>query len=183
MKESEYTALFAKKIRARGWQFTESSKQENMFHHIDGYVTVYNGTKAISTFSVELKGDKYRSRRLNGRKDCLCQYIEFINVNGDIGWLFGRSHYIVVLSEDQDKFYMIPRTDMIKFSEKLFGINFSNKTSVDLIKQELDSLPKDMWVNSSENSHHKLFTRESRNDVVTQISMDEVASLSQIILS
>jgi hypothetical protein len=176
--EESYTSIFEKSVRKKGWTFERATPREDMFDHVDGYVTIYNGKRPVTRFSVDLKGTKYISKRHRGNPNCLCQFIEFINVNGDKGWLFGKSQYIAVLDESEERFYMIPRKVMIKFCEKLFNIRL-NKKFTEIVK-DLKSL--DLFVDASEKAHHKLFQRVSRSDLVTQISMEEVRSMAILII-
>ena len=177
MREREYTELFERLCRAKGWTFKRSTKNDDMRNHVDGYVTIYNGNRAVRTFSVDLKGDKYNSRRNNGVKDCLCQYVEFLNVNGDKGWLFGKAEYIAVLNEDLNGFYLISRVDIITFCEKLFSVDLSG--TIGEIRHCLDDL--NCWTESVEMSMHKLYRRHDRPDeIVTQIDYNDIQILCKI---
>jgi hypothetical protein len=181
MKEREYTDIFENLCRAKGWSFKRSSKHEDMKLHIDGFVTIYNKGRAVRTFSVDLKGDKYTSRANNGIKDCLCQYIEFLNVQGDRGWLFGKAEYIACLNENQDGFYLIPMKDLIGFCEDLFCVSLKGKVSE--IGRLLTSVgcEKNLWTSNVECAMHKLYHRRDRLDeIVTQINMDDIKGLSKM---
>ena len=108
----------------------------------------------------------------------MCQYIEFMNVRGDKGWLFGKSEYIAILNETEDKFYLIERKALIAFCEDLFGVKLTG--SVEEIEKKLFGVDK--WVKRSDQSHHKLYRRWKRQDIVTQIDMNDVRSMCKIIL-
>ncbi len=177
-KERKYTDLFEALLRNRGWIFKEPTKREDMFDHIDGHVTVCYRGKACNSFTVDLKGTKYTSRANEGNPDCMCQYIEFMTVRGDKGWLFGKSEYIAILDECEERFYLIKRTDLIAFCEKVFQVNLRKK----FIKIVEDLAYLDCWVTSATEAHHKLYRRRGRSDIVTQISMDDVKSLAKIII-
>jgi len=179
MKEREYTELFRSKLKAKGWHFRDASADEDMHHHIDGHVTILNKGRAVAGFSIDLKGDKYTSRANNGDKACLCQYVEFLNVNGDKGWLLGSADYIGVLNEDQDGFYLVKMKDLREFCEKLFEVDLS--CSVEEISRTFTTVgcEKNLWVSNVECAMHKLYHRHDRLDeIVTQISMDDIKALA-----
>jgi hypothetical protein len=180
MKEREYTSLFENKLKAKGWTFKAATANQDMKDHVDGFVTMYNNGAAVRTFAVDLKGDKYNSRRNNGKRECLCQYIEFLNVNGDKGWLFGKAEYIACLNEEQDGFYLVPMKRLRKFCEELFGISLDGK--LEDVRRRLNSVgcEKNLWTCNVEYAIHKLYHRRDRLDeCVTQISMDDIKTLKQ----
>lgn len=181
MKERQYTELFENLLRAKGWTFRKATKHEDMKDHIDGYVTICDRGRAMATFSVDLKGDKYTSRANNGRMDCLCQYIEFLNVNGDKGWLFGKADMIAVLNEEMDGFYLIKMKALRKFCEELFSVDLNR--SVNDIARTLTTVgcERNLWTSNVECAMHKLYHRRDRLDeIVTQISMDDIKSLCKM---
>jgi hypothetical protein len=176
-KEKEYTKLFESLVRSKGWEFRPSTKHEDMHEHVDCHVTIMNGSTAVRSISIDLKGRKFNSRQNEGKIDCLCQYIEFMNVRGDRGWLFGKSEYIAILNETEDQFYLIKRKALITFCEDLFGVKLNG--NIKEVERKLFEL-KDRWVNKSYQSHHKLYRRYGREDIVTQIDMSDVQSLCKI---
>jgi hypothetical protein len=145
-----------------------------MFDHIDCHVTIMNGSQAVRSLSIDLKGTKYNSRKNEGESDCKCQYIEFLNVRGSKGWLFGKADYIAI--EEEDKFLLIKRNDLIEFCEELFKVSL--KGTIEEIETKL--LKVNAWVKRSDQSHHKLYRRWKRQDIVTQINMADVKSLAKI---
>jgi hypothetical protein len=175
LKEKQYTKLFVDLLEKRGWKFRESTTHEDMHEHIDGHVTVCDDKgKAICRFSVDLKGDKYTSRRNEGIEQYLCQYVEFLNVRGSKGWLFGKADYIVILNEEQNGFYVVARQKIIKFCEELFKVNLEGSASH--IRHELND--RHCWTESVECAMHKLYRRYNRPDeAVCQINMDDIKSL------
>lgn len=178
MKEAEYTALFKKMVEAKGWIFEKSSKDTDMHQHIDCYVTVTSQGRAVRTIAVELKGDKYNHRRNSGIKDCLCQYVEFFNVNGDRGWLFGDAEFIVILNEECNGFYWVERTTLISVIEKMLGFKLSG--SLTDVRRRLDSIgcERSLWVGAGatpEGRMHRLYRRSDRPDeCVYQINYADV---------
>jgi len=178
-KEQDYTQLFEKRVRQRGWEFRESTRQEDMHQHIDCHVTITDRGKAVRSFSVDLKGIKYNSRSNEGIRECMCQYIEFLNVRGNNGWLFGNADYIAILDENGEKFYVVSRIDLINFCERLFDIRLNG--SIEQIESRLLALT-DKWVKRADQAHHKLYRRHSRKDIITQINMADVHAITKFTL-
>lgn len=173
-REPEYTKNFQTIIRNKGWKFRQATKSEDMYDHIDCHVTIMNGSQPVRSLSIDLKGTKYNSRKNEGIDDYKCQYIEFLNVRGAKGWLFGKADYIAI--EEDDKFLLIKRSDLIRFCEKLFGVALNG--NIEEIESKL--LNVNAWVKRSDQSHHKLYRRWKRQDIVTQINMADVKSLAKI---
>jgi hypothetical protein len=169
-REKAYTKMFREKIEARGWIYKKSTRDEDMYDHVDCHVSVIDNGRIVRQLKVELKGKKYTSRGNEGNPQEECQYIEFMNVRGDKGWLFGEAHYIAI--EGDKKFYFIERTDLIKFSEELFKVNLNQ--SIEKIEEDLS-----MHIWSSRPTIHKIYRRQGRQDLVTQISIEEVKSLAK----
>lgn len=172
LNEEKYTKLFKKIIERRGWKFTPSSADEDMFDHIDGRIHIIDRGHVVEILTVDLKGHKFRSRNSN----VLCQYIEFMNVRGEKGWLFGKSDIIAVLSEDEKEFYVIYMEDLKEFCANLFGICL--ECTLTEIEGQLQLL--DCWVDSPEKAYHKLYRRRKLKDIVTQITMSDVKKLARM---
>ena len=170
-RENTYTKAFRKKVEARGWIYEKSTANEDKYDHVDCHVSIMDKGKIVRQIKIDLKGKKYTSQANEGNESERCQYIEFINVGGNKGWVLGEAHYIAIEGGDE-KFYFIERTDMIKFSEKLFNVNLNQ--SIEKIEEELST---HMWV--ARPTFHKLYRRKNRRDLVTLISLEDVKSLTK----
>jgi len=73
---------FAKQISSWG-EISQSSEQEDMFEHWDIKLQTKFDVKAVK-----------RVRTAEGEPDDNIHYVEFINVNGELGWLYGKADYI-----------------------------------------------------------------------------------------
>ena len=82
-----------------------SSKEDNMFGHIDFFV---DGE------GYDVKGEKRMDRKVNDDDDTI--WIESVNVRGDKGWLFGKAKYIAFLVKNE--FWIINREDLVTYIEK-----------------------------------------------------------------
>ena len=170
-RENTYTKAFRKKVEARGWIYKKSTSNEDMYDHVDCHVSILDDKKRIvRQIRIDLKGKKYTNQANEGNESERCQYIEFMNVRGNKGWLLGKAHYIVI--EGDEKFYFVERSDMIKFSEELFKVNLNQ--SVEKIEEDLST---HMW--ASRPTFHKLYRRKNRRDLVTLISIEDVKSLTK----
>ena len=101
----EAEELFRNVMLSQGRDVKMSSKDENMFDHIDLYV---DGE------SYDVKGTKRFDRKYNDRDDTI--WIESTNVKGDKGWLFGKAKYIAFLVRDE--FWVLPRVKLVDYIEK-----------------------------------------------------------------
>jgi len=172
LNEDQYTKIFEKSLNRRGWKFSPSSVEEDMFDHIDGRIHIYDKGTPVRTLTVDLKGHKFRSKH----SKTLCQYIEFMNVRGQKGWLYGKADVIAILSEDEKTFYLIFRKDLIRFCQDLFGVN--GLENFDGVEDRLLKLK--CWVNRPDAATHKLYRRKRLKDIVTQITMKDVKELAKI---
>jgi hypothetical protein len=172
-EEKAYTKKFKKIIEERGWIYIKSTDDEDRYDHFDCHVCIIENGFIVRKLKIELKGRKYSSKGNRGIPKEERQYIEFMNVSGEIGWLFGEADYIAV-EGDGEMFYIIDRQDMIKFSEKLFKVDLSK--SISNIEKQFSRYT---WVHKP--THHELYRRYKRKDLVTMISMDEVKSLAKCI--
>jgi len=169
-REKDYTKAFKEKIESRGWIFKKASREEDMYDHVDCHVLVRDMGRIVRTWKIDLKGRKYNCRANEGNPQHLCQYVEFLNVRGDKGWLFGEADYIVV--EGEGKFHFIEREVLIAYCESIFHVSL-NQSLVDIEKD----LSKHSWTNRPE--LHKLYRRLDRKDLVTLISMENIQSLTK----
>ena len=99
-KGREGETLFAACCSSRGLKFIKSTKNEDMYSHIDGYAT--DGSVSIA---VDVKGAKER----------VC--LEFKNVRGNDGWLYGKASQIAFLSPDKTYFLLVPRVVLMTYAE------------------------------------------------------------------
>ena len=121
-------------------------KWENMQKHIDKYVTE-NG----ETWSVDIKARKKTSRSNSQAQDDWI-WIEFQNVRGNAGWLYGEADRIAF--ETQDDFIVVDRSSLIDYVEDV----------VDMGKS----------VKYSSQAQYKTYRRAGRNDLLTMVELSEI---------
>jgi len=100
-REGEKTEKeFSDLMILRGNKCHKSSREEDIFQHIDFFVNGYG---------VDVKGNRHL--------DCI--WMELQNVNGDKGWLKGEAKYIVFDIKELDSFCVFRRIDLLIFCESI----------------------------------------------------------------
>lgn len=143
-------ASFYQAAKSVGWHIEDAPKQDQ-FKHIDYYVETTNGSK----ISFEVKSRKKIKRSDNNLNDEYL-WIEFKNVQGNRGWLYGKADCIAF--ERENDFLIVNRKSLARLCEKL----------CDLTKINTDvSLPL-----------YTGYQRKGRNDLVSLIKISDI--LNQI---
>tara|TARA_Y100001963_G_C6659124_1_gene389561 strand:- start:57 stop:575 length:519 start_codon:yes stop_codon:yes gene_type:complete len=139
--------LFVKAAEGRGYEARKSSAKEDIWSHIDYYITNKQGD--VKSFDV--KSRKRTSRRDNDFNDEWV-WVEFKNVRGYRGWLKGKADFISF--ETQDTFLSVRRKELLELCEKL--VNLQDKVS------------------DSRLAKYKAYTRHGRKDVLSLIKMKDI---------
>ena len=134
---------FRIEAKNKGYLVTKSTDQEDMFKHIDFFLE-----KDGKNISVDVKARK-RATRASWDFDDEYTWVEFQNVRGHRGWLYGDANYIVF--ERKDDYIFIDRERLLKFS--------------------LDAV-NDIYVDSPREAIYKKYQRYQRDDVVSRIKLD-----------
>lgn len=130
-----------------GMSIKQSSKQEE-FDHIDFHVS-----KDAVKFSVEVKSRKKIKRNDDKVNDDLV-WIEFKNVRGMRGWLYGRAD--AVAFEREDHFVIVDRKLLARLCERLCDLTKMNTD----IKMPL----------------YTGYQRRDRKDVLSLVKMSDITS-------
>lgn len=141
--------LFLNVLVSKGLKVRKATKAEQ-YQHID-YIAVKDKTRI--TFDV--KGIK-KINRYSDVFDYENLWVEFKNVVGKDGWLYGKSDCIAV--ERKEDFLVIPRVQLKTLCEKL-----------------VDQKQK---VYSSKEALYKIYTREGRKDKISMIKISDVLQLN-----
>ena len=123
-----------------GYVARKSSKEDDIYKHIDFYIHRTNGTVS----SVDVKGGNFPNSI----------WVEFKNVHGNTGWMYGEAEYIAFEMKEVDGFCMINRLDLLSYCKKNVEPTF-----VDI-----------------SNSYKKLYQRKDRKDVLTKIWLTDLES-------
>lgn len=90
--------IFRKVAGLQGWNIKKSSDNVDMFDHIDYYVEIPNILdKSPYNISIDIKSAKKFMINPFLILENEWIWIEFKNVNGKEGWLYGKADYIVHL--------------------------------------------------------------------------------------
>jgi hypothetical protein len=126
-----------------------STEQEDMFDHIDVYV---------EDMSVDVKGLK-KTNRDDETVDPDIHWIEFQNVNGDKGWLYGKATHIAF--ELLDSYLIIDRNVLYEFcKEKIVDRKIKNTKGL-----------------------YTLYRRKGRQDVLSIVLTEDLLKLPHRILN
>jgi hypothetical protein len=109
MTGQEVEALFLQRCKDKGYDISSSSKEENMFQHIDFIVN-------------EVTYDVKAEKRLNRRDEATCPdliWLEMRNVNGDTGWLCSEVQKIAFCR--MGKFFVVDRQKLLDFTREYVG--------------------------------------------------------------
>lgn len=137
---------FKRLANRKGFIAKDSTEKQDMFQHIDLFLFKDN-----KTFSFDIKAMK----KIN-RYDCSAQdkmvYVEFKNVLGNPGWLYGQAQFIVF--ETESTFEIVHRKSLAKYCEKVVNI-----------KQR---------VSRASEALYKVYTRDGRKDLISLIELDKI---------
>ena len=138
--------LFDQIAESKSLEIKNAKRRENIHKHIDKYVTDETGT-----WSVDIKARK-KTRRSDDNAQDDWIWIEFQNVRGNAGWLYGEADHIAF--ETQDNFVIVNRDSLIKYVEG----------AVDMGKS----------VKYSGEAKYKTYRRANRNDLLTMVELSEI---------
>lgn len=125
-----------------------ATKYEELIYHYD-YVLQIILNNEFKYFRIEVKSMK--SRKRGEKQDPNIIFLEYKNIDGGLGWLYGSSDYIAF---EQDKFFILfPRVDLVKFAE---------------IKRKTIKIVKNSGIVNT------LYSRKNRKDLVGCFSLNEI---------
>ena len=143
-------------IESFGLLVRSASFKENVHQHIDFFITGNKNSESLDRFhfSVDVKARKRKSRS-SDEYDEEYTWIEFKNVKGKKGWVYGDADKIAF--EIEDGFLMVDREELVKWCEK----------KVDFKKS----------VSNPYSAIYKVYTRKGRDDLITRIKTDDIRGL------
>ena len=148
---------FKRIIESFGLLVREASFKENVHQHIDFFIKGNKNSETLDRFqfSVDVKARKRKSRS-SDEYDDEYTWVEFKNVQGKKGWLYGEADKIAF--EVDEGFLMVDRGELVKWCEE----------KVDFKKS----------VQNPYAAIYKVYTRKGRNDLITRIKTEDIRSLS-----
>lgn len=139
--------LFDQIAESKSLEIKNAKRRENIQKHIDKHLIEENG----QGWSVDIKARKKASRSDSKAQDEWI-WIEFQNVRGNAGWLYGEADRIAF--ETQDDFIIVDRNSLIDYVENV----------VDMGKS----------VKYSSQAKYKTYRRAGRNDLLTMVELSEI---------
>ncbi len=125
-----------------------ATKYEEIFYHYD-YVMQVRKKNKHEYFRIEVKSMK--SKKRGQKQDPNIIFLEYKNIDGGMGWLYGNADYIAF---EQYKFFILfPRLDLLKFAE---------------MKRKKIKTAKDSGIINT------LYSRKNRKDLIGCFSLSEI---------
>lgn len=149
---------FKNLAESKGWSVADSTTKQNIYNHIDFIIS----HDKYGTRSVDVKARKGLSR--GSEPNDAWVWLEFINVQGDKGWLKGEATHIAF--ERQNEFLLAERLDLLEWSKSI--IRQKNNGSAPETTDRRDA-------------GYKLYQRKGRKDWLTRVLYtDIIKSLNSI---
>lgn len=87
-----------------------STKNEDVFMHVDLWCIKNN-----KRYGIDVKG-LHKNKRSDNNYDDTIQWIELLNTQGNIGWIYGKSVYIAFITKTSVLY--VPRKKIVKMVEE-----------------------------------------------------------------
>jgi len=129
---------FVAACQARGYETKKSSKEEDINLHIDYYVM----RKGRKTVSVDVKGGNHPN----------VIWVEFKNVRGNEGWMYGKADWIAFELAEVGGFAMVLRSELAALAEEIVEPVFVDKKQAD----------------------RKYYQRKDRKDVISRLWLSDI---------
>ena len=141
---SQTEKMFEDACSEIGYQCRKTDAQTDMYEHIDYFITRDNQTET----SVDVKGGNHPN----------CIWVEFKNVNGYDGWLYGKAQYIAFDMPEEQGFVVVSRVQLLEYCDEVIEKIFVDK----------------------KNATRKLYTRADygRKDVISRLELQDLKKLS-----
>lgn len=134
---------FVRAARQKGLLVAKSSHTEDMHEHIDYWLAMAGNKKK---WGVDVKG--------NNLPDEI--WVEFKNVRGNDGWLYGGATIIAFDMPEEGGFAIVDREELAFFCEKHVS---------------------DEVVTDKRNAYLKKYTRKDRQDVISILKLHDIKNL------
>lgn len=133
---------FKRAATSLGFSVYKSSRDEDIYDHIDFWLEVDG-----KMWAADVKGN-------NLPEEIWC---EFNNVNGDAGWIYGKSHIIAFEMPETGGFIIVDRRDLLAYMRD----NVSDEK-----------------VDNKRDAYKKKYTRKDRQDVITKLCVSDLKTLT-----
>lgn len=136
---------FEQWLISNGRKYRRATKEEQ-YRHVD---FIIEHPEYVVT--VDIKAPKKQSR--NGNIDEEILWVEFKNVLGNAGWLYGGNEFLAFYTQKEDAFYVIRTSELAMLCEKLCNQGYTSN-------------PKDAL--------YKRYTRDGRKDEISMIKFSDI---------
>lgn len=143
---------FKAEANSRNWKTEKSAEADDMYNHYD-----FTMTSGDYSYKVDVKGRK----RLHRHDEDYCDeyvWIEFKNVHGDRGWLYGDADLISF--ETHKYINLVWRNELEKYAEKVFNTG---------------------TIYRCVNEPYKVCSRKCRDDMIGIAPLEEIINTSGMI--
>lgn len=123
---------------AKGYETKKSTRDEDIHLHIDYYVM----RKGRKTVSVDVKGGNHPN----------VIWVEFKNVRGNDGWMYGKADWIAFELPEVGGFAMVQRKELVALAEEIVEPVFVDKKEAD----------------------RKYYQRKDRLDVISRLWLSDI---------
>jgi len=147
VKEADLIQL----LESKGAKVDEASPSEDMKEHWD--------IKIISELKIDVKGLK-KSKRADQEPNENIHWLEFLNVNGEKGSLYGEAD--IIAFETIDYWALVERERLVRFAEEKCKDKIKTDNPADAL--------------------YKLYTRNGRKDVITKVKSLDIFFLADTIV-
>ena len=144
--------VFEQIALSKSLEVKTAKRRDNIHKHIDKYIT-QDDEGELRTWSVDIKARKKTSRNDSQAQDDWI-WIEFQNVRGNAGWLYGEADNIAF--ETQNNFIVVDRKSLVNYVEDV----------VDMGKP----------VRKSFLAKYKTYRRAGRQDLLTMVELSQITA-------
>lgn len=132
---------FVKACESVGYVCKKTTDEVDIKEHIDYYIVRKNNTKT----SVDVKGGNYTK----------VIWVEFNNVKGETGWLYGKAEKIAFDMPELSGFVVVDRKELLSLCDEIVEKVFVSK----------------------KDATRKLYQREGRRDVISRLELTDLMKL------
>jgi len=136
---------FVDACKAIGYSVKKSTREEDIYDHIDYWVTRRDHYGEIKLSGVDVKGCNHPE----------CVWVEFKNVNGDKGWMYGKAEFIAFDIPEIGGFAIVLRQQLAEYAERVVEMVFVSKNE----------------------ATRKLYQRAGRQDVISRIHLEDLQKI------
>jgi len=142
---NEAVRRFIDACGAIGYSVKKSTREEDIYDHIDFWVLRKNHYGESKLSGVDVKGCNHPE----------CIWVEFKNVNGNKGWMYGKADFIAFDIPEIGGFAVVLRSQLAEYAELVVEETFVSK----------------------EEATRKLYQRAGRQDVISRLHLEDLQKI------